>query len=160
MPRSISVVLVSSLLACACSLVPAGTALASNASVRAAIERSAREVKESGDLKSALTELREEPITLEKDHKAIGKFDVALGKVIAKVSAQKASTAAGRKGKEEYIGGLRKLITGFSYLDKAITAALKHEKTAAQTESKKAVSTVKAATLEAKRGEELLHVKA
>src|ERR1700753_4323243 len=97
---------------------PAGTALANDAGVRGAIEKSNREVKESGELKSALAKLQEEPKTIEKDYTAIGKRDVAIGKVIAKVSAQQASTANGKKGKQEYISGLRKLITGFSYLDK------------------------------------------
>lgn len=137
------------------ALVSADASLASDASVRSAIEKSSQEVKESGALKSALTELKEEPVTLEKDHKAIGK----LGKVIAKVSAQKPSTASGAKGKQEYIAGLRKFITGFSDLDKAISDALKHEKTAAKAKLKKASSTVKAAAAEARKGETLLHVK-
>jgi hypothetical protein len=155
--RQLRLVVVAAL-AVAC-LGAAGSALASDASVRSAIEKSSREVKESGALKQALVELIEEPKTLEKDHKAIGKFDVTLGKVIAKVSAQPASTANGKKGKQEFIGGLRKLITGFSDLDKAITDALKHEKAGAKAELKKAASTVKAAAAETKRGELLLHVK-
>jgi hypothetical protein len=142
------------------ALLGASSALASDASVRTAIEKSSQEVKESGVLRNALAKLSEEPVTLKKDHEAIGKFDVAVGKVIAKISAQKASTPNGKKGKQEYIGGLRKLILGFSYLDKAITHALKHEKTAAKSELEKAVSTVKAAAAEGKKGAALLHVKA
>ena len=151
-------VLAVSALAVAC-LGPAGTALANDAGVRGAIEKSNREVRESGELKSALAKLQEEPLTIEKDHKAIGKFDVTLGKVIAKVSAAKASTANGKKGKQEYIAGLRKLITGFSYLDKALTDVKTHQKAAAETELKKAAATVKAGAAEGKKGELLLHVK-
>jgi hypothetical protein len=135
------------------------TALANDAGVRSAIEKSSREVKESGGLKSALAKLQEEPQTIEKDHKAIGKLDVTIGKVIAKVSAQQASTTSGKKGKQEYIGGLRKLITGFSDLDKALTDVKTHEKSAAETELKKASATVKAGAAEGKKGEQLLHVK-
>jgi hypothetical protein len=142
------------------ALLGASSALASDASIRTAIEKSKQEVKESGVLKSALAKLSEEPLTIKKDHEAIGKFDVALGKVIAKVSAQKASTPSGKKGKEEYVGALRKLIAGFSYLDKALTHALKHERAAAKADAKRAVSTVKAAAAEGRSGAALLHVKA
>ena len=156
MVRSRCVILLSLLLLGA--LLPAASA-ASDASVRTAIEKSSQEVKESGALKNALEKLSEEPITLEKDHKAIGKLDVTIGKVIAKVSAQRASTANGKKGKQEYIGGLRKLITGFSDLDKALTDVKAHEKSAAETELKKASADVKAGAAEGKKGELLLHVK-
>jgi hypothetical protein len=137
----------------------ADTALANDAGVRGAIEKSSREVQESGELKSALAKLQEEPKTIEKDHKAIGKLDVAIGKVIAKVAAQQASTANGKKGKQEYISGLRKLITGFTYLDKVLTDVKTHEKSAAETELIKGRATVKAGAAEGKRGELLLHVK-
>ncbi len=140
-------------------LLTATGAQASDASVRQAIEHSSQQVKESGEVKSALTELREDPKSLEKVASAVHKFDGAVRKVIATVSAQKASTTQGAKGKSEYIGGLRKLVAGFNDLGTAIADIKAHNKTAAKAEAKKAVALVKAGAAEGKSGEALLHVK-
>lgn len=135
-----------------------GSAFASDASVRSAIEASNQHVKESGELKEALKELREDPKTLEKVHRAIAEFDGALRKVVSKVSAQEASTAAGKKGESEYVGGLRKLIAGFNDLDKALTDIKDHDKTSAKAELKTAAALVKAGGEEGKKGSAALHV--
>jgi hypothetical protein len=137
-----------------------GSAQASDASVRSAIEHSNKQVRESGELKSALKELREDPSSLERLHAAIGKFDGTIRKVISTVSAQKVSTAQGAKGKSEYIGGLRKLMAGFNDVVVAIGDLKAHKATAAKAEMKKAVALVKAGGEEGKRGEALLHVRA
>jgi hypothetical protein len=135
------------------------SAFASDASVRSAIETSNHQVKESGELKGSLKELREDPKTLEKVHRGIAEFDSALRKVVSKVSAQKASTTSGKQGESEYVGGLRKLISGFSDLDKAITDLKDHNKTGAKTELKAAAALVKAGAEEGKKGAAALHVK-
>lgn len=141
------------------ALLLSGTALANDASVRKAIEASGKQAKESGELKEALKELKEEPKTLEKVHSAIAKFETALRKVVVTVDAQHASTANGKMGKADFVGGLQKAIAGFSDLDKAITDIKNHEKTAAKAEALKAATLVKAGAIEAKKGETLLHVK-
>ncbi len=135
------------------------SAVASDASVRSAIKQSAQQVKESGELKDALKELREDPKSLEKVHKAIAKFTGALRKVADTVSAQEGSTPEGKQGKTDYVGGLHKFITGFNDVDKAITDAKNHEKAAAKAELKKGATLVAAGVVEIKKGAQLLHVK-
>jgi hypothetical protein len=84
---------------------------------------------------------------------------VTLGKVIAKVVAQHASTAAGRRGRQDYVDGPRKLIVGFSDLDKTSADVKAHHLAAAKAELKKASTTVTAAVTLGKKGRQLLHVK-
>lgn len=140
-----------------CSLQ--SSAFASDASVRSAIEASNHQIKESGELQTALKELREDPKTLEKIHRGIAEFDSALRKVVSKVSAQHASTTSGKQDESEYLGGVRKLITGFSDLNKAITDLKDHNKIGAKAELKKAAALVKAGVEEGKKGKAALHVK-
>jgi uncharacterized phage infection (PIP) family protein YhgE len=151
------VVLTGCVVTACCSLQ--GSAFASDASVRTAIEVSRHQVKESGELQEALKELRENPKTLEKIHRGIAEFDSALRKVISKVSGQHASTTSGKRGESEYLGGLHKLVAGFGDLDKAITDLKDHNKTGAKAELKKAAALVKAGVEEAKKGRAALHVK-
>lgn len=153
---TVSIAVTSLFLACA---VLAPSASASTASVRESIEHSSKQVKESGELQSALKELKEEPKTLEKVHSGIAKFDSVLRKVVAKVELQKASTASGKTGKTDWVSGFDKVIKGFSDLDKAITDLKTHDKAAAKTEVEKAASLVKAGAVEVKKGDALLHVK-
>ena len=134
-------------------------ALASDASVRSAIESSARQIKESGELQGALKEFREDPKTLEKLQRGIADFNRIVHKVIVKVSAQKASTSAGKRGEREWVGGLEKVSSGFSDLDTALSDIRNHQKTAAKSEIKKAAALVKVGTAEAREGTTLLHVK-
>jgi hypothetical protein len=142
-----------------CCLWGAEGALASDSSVRSAIESSARQIKESGELQNALKEFREDPKTLEKLHKGIADFNRIVHKVIVKVSTQKASTSTGERGEREWIGGLQKLSSGFGDLDKALSDIKAHQKTAAKSEIKKAAGLVKAGTAETREGTTLLHVK-
>jgi len=146
------------LVVCSLALLAAGSASANDAGVRQAIKSAQAQVKQSGELESALNELKEAPASLAKIHSAIAKFQSALRKVIAKVEPVKASTSAGRTGKADYIGGLQKLVAGFGDLDKAISDLKAHNKTGAKAEAKKAVALVKAGKSEMKKGEALLHV--
>jgi hypothetical protein len=135
------------------------SAFASNSSVRQAIEASTHQIKESGELKEALSELRDDPKTLEKASHGTAQFISALRKVVSKVSAQHGSTTSGKQGESEYLGGLRTLIMGFTDLDKTIIDLKDHDKSGAKAELKRASALVKAGVEEAKKGEALLHVK-
>ncbi|HTA37048.1 MAG TPA: hypothetical protein VK761_10060 [Solirubrobacteraceae bacterium] len=140
-------------------LLAASGAQASDSSVRAAIEASSRQVKESSELQGALSEFKSDPKDLAKLQKGIATFVGALKKVEAKVSAQKASTSKGKQGEADWLGGIRKVAKGFEDLNTTLSDIKSGNKSAAKSELKQAVTLVKQGAVEAKEGKALLGVK-
>jgi hypothetical protein len=140
-------------------LLAASGAQASDSSVRAAIESSNKQVKESPELQGALSEIKNDPKTIAKLQKGITTFDSALNKIAAKVAAQKASTPNGKQGQADWVGGIRKLTKGFEDLNTALSDIKNGNKSAAKPELKQAVTLVKQGVVEAKKGKALLGVK-
>jgi uncharacterized phage infection (PIP) family protein YhgE len=140
-------------------LLAAVGAQASDSSVRAAIESSNKQVKESPELQGALSEIKNDPKTIAKLQKGIAAFDSALNKIATKVSAQKASTSNGKQGEADWVGGIRKVAKGFKDLDTTLSEIKSGNKSAAKSELKQAVTLVKQGAAEAKKGKALLGVK-
>jgi hypothetical protein len=140
------------------ALLAAGAAQASDATVREAIETSGKQVKESGELQQALTEIKDSPKTIAKLQKGLKDFEVVLTKVVTTVEAQEASTPAGKEGEEDWTGGIRDVIKGFKDLGYAISDVKAGHKTAAKRELKKAAVLVKDGATLAKKGKTLLGV--
>lgn len=141
-----------------CLLLASG-AQASDSSVRSAIEASSKQAKESPELQSALSELKSDPKSIAKLQKGIAAFDSALKKIAAKVSAQNASTANGKQGEADWVGGIDKVAKGFGDLNSALSEIKSGNKSAAKSEAKQAVALVKEGAAEARKGKSLLGVK-
>ena len=140
------------------ALLAAGVAQASDATVRTAIETSGKQIKESGELQTALTEIKDNPKTLAKLQKGLKDFEAALTKVVTTVEEQEASTPAGKEGEEDWTGGIRDVIKGFKDLGYALSDVKAGHKTAAKAELKKAAVLVKEGATTAKKGKTLLGV--
>jgi hypothetical protein len=140
------------------ALLASGAAQASDSSVREAIETSGKQVKESGELQQALTEIKDNPKTIAKLQRGLKDFEAVLTKVVTTVEAQEASTPAGKEGEEDWTGGIRDVIKGFKYLGYAVSDIKAHHKTAAKSELKKAAALVKEGAAMAKKGKTLLGV--
>ena len=141
------------------ALLAAGAAQASDSSVRAAIESSGKQIKESGELQQALTEIRNNPKTIAKLQKGLKEFEAALTKALTTVEPQEASTTAGKEGKADWTGGIRKVIEGFKDLGVTLSDLKAGHKAAARSELKQAAALVKGGATMAKKGKSLLGVK-
>jgi hypothetical protein len=141
------------------ALLSAGAAQASDASVRSAIETSGKQIKESGELQQALTEIKDKPKTIAKLQKGLKDFEVALTKAVTTVEGQEASTTAGKEGEEDWTGGIHDVIKGFKDLGTALSDLKSGHKSEAKLELKKAGVLVKTGAAKAKKGKTLLGVK-
>ena len=141
------------------ALSAVATAQASDSSVRAAIESSSRQAKESGELQQALKEIKDNPKTITKLQKGVKDFETTLSKVADTVEAQEASTSSGREGEADWLGGIHKVIKGFKDLNTALSDLKSGHRTAAKTELKQAGALVKEGAAMAKKGQTLLGVK-
>lgn len=94
------------------SLIGTASAQASDASVRAAIHKAGKQLKASPELKAAVKEVKNEKASSGKIAKAkalFAKLSQALEGAAETVSAQHASTAAGKQGETLWLAGNRKL---------------------------------------------------
>ncbi len=141
------------------ALSAVATAQASDSSVRAAIENSSKQVKESGELQQALKEIKDNPKTVSKLQRGVKEFETALSKVADTVEAQEASTSTGKEGEADWLGGIHKVIKGFKDLNTALVNVKSGHRTTAKAEVKRAGELVKEGASMAKKGQTLLGVK-
>jgi septal ring factor EnvC (AmiA/AmiB activator) len=141
------------------ALLVVATAQASDSSVRAAIENSSKQVKESGELQQALKEIKDNPKTIAKLQKGLKEFETALTKVVTTVESQEASTSTGKEGEADWLGGVHKVIKGFKELGAGLTALKSGHRSEAKTEVKQAGALVKEGTALGRKGDTLLGVK-
>jgi hypothetical protein len=141
-------------------LLGTGTAQASDASVRGAIEGAAKELKESPKLEKEIAALKNpSKADLQKVVKAVGTLQTDLQKVASKVSAQTASTTAGKEGEEDWLEGIKNVANGFGDFKTGLLDLEKKSVSTGKTEVKKGAKLIKQGSAEVKKGDALLKVK-